>query len=189
MATRFTPLLAADLGGDLALRQFEPTDADPMFQLIDRERHHLRAWLPWVDLTLAPNNAANFIAMALEQSRQKNGFHCAITVRAEIVGSVGLHSVDWSNRKTSVGYWLSSRHTGKGFMTRAVERVVAHCFDELDLHRIEIRCATANTKSRAIPLRLGFKEEGILRQNEWLNDHYVDHIVYGLLTSEQRKII
>jgi ribosomal-protein-serine acetyltransferase len=189
MITRFTPLLAADLGDGLCLRQFEPADAEPLFGLIDRERHYLRAWLPWVDLTLAPNNAANFITMTLEQARQKNGFHCAIIVHHEIVGTIGLHSVDWSNRKTSLGYWLSSRHTGNGFMTRGVERIIAHCFDELGLHRIEIRCATENTKSRAIPRRLGFREEGVLRDNEWLNDHYVDHIVYGLLSTERRKII
>lgn len=105
-----------------------------------------------------------------------------------MIGAVGLHSVDWPNRATSIGYWLASQYTGKGIMTRAVDRVIGHCFDELGLHRIEIRCAVGNTRSRAIPVRLGFKEEGIAREGEWLNDHYVDHVIYSLLSPERRKM-
>ena len=54
----------------------------------------------------------------------------------------------------------------------------------MGLNRIEIRCATQNVRSRAIPERLGFKEEGLIRDAEWLYDHYVDHIVYGMLESD-----
>jgi ribosomal-protein-serine acetyltransferase len=62
--------------------------------------------------------------------------------------------------------------------------LVDYAFNELGLNRLEIRCATENTKSRAIPQRLGFKQEGTIRQAEWLYDHYVDLVVYGILASE-----
>jgi ribosomal-protein-serine acetyltransferase len=61
---------------------------------------------------------------------------------------------------------------------------VDYAFSGLKLNRVEIACATENKKSQAIPKRLGFTEEGIARQAEWLYDHYVDHIVYGLLASD-----
>ncbi|WP_242967796.1 GNAT family N-acetyltransferase [Tepidibacter mesophilus] len=41
-----------------------------------------------------------------------------------------------------------------------------------------------NVKSRAIPQRLGFKNEGVLREAEWLYNHYVSHVVYGMLDNE-----
>ena len=44
-----------------------------------------------------------------------------------------------------------------------------------------------NHKSRAIPERFGFKKEGMIRQAEWLYDHYVDHIIYGLLAREWKS--
>lgn len=54
-------------------------------------------------------------------------------------------------------------------------------FREYGLNRMEIRAAVDNRKSRAIPDRLGFTQEGTCRQAEWIVDHYVDHVVYGLL--------
>jgi ribosomal-protein-serine acetyltransferase len=52
------------------------------------------------------------------------------------------------------------------------------------MHKVEIRAASGNKKSRAVPERLGFKQEGCIRQAEWLYDHYVDHVVYGMLDLE-----
>jgi ribosomal-protein-serine acetyltransferase len=43
-------------------------------------------------------------------------------------------------------------------------------------------------KSRAIPERLSFRIEGIMRQNEWLYDHFVDHVVYGMIRSDYVNI-
>ena len=69
-------------------------------------------------------------------------------------------------------------------MTASCHAVVYHTFNTLKLNRIAIQCATENTRSRAIPERLGFKLEGIVREAEWLYDHYVDHALYSLLRSD-----
>ena len=59
---------------------------------------------------------------------------------------------------------------------------------ELQLNRIEIRAAIGNVKSQAIPEKLGFAKEGCVREAEWLYDHYVDHIIYGMLKSDFTKL-
>ena len=69
-------------------------------------------------------------------------------------------------------------------MTRACRALVTHAFRELGLHRVEIRAAPGNRRSRAIPERLGFRQEGILRDAEWPYDHYVDLVVYAMLADE-----
>ena len=100
---------------------------------------------------------------------------------------VGYHAIDWENRSTALGYWLGKGYQGKGLVTAACRALVEHAFGELDLNRVSIACATENKKSCAVPDRLGFRREGVVRQAEWLYDHFVDHAVYATLASEWRK--
>ncbi|WP_343076315.1 GNAT family protein [Pullulanibacillus sp. KACC 23026] len=88
----------------------------------------------------------------------------------------------------TIGYWLGQGFQGKGIMTKALEAVIHYGFTELNLNRIEIQAAVGNKKSRALPESLGFKEEGRIRQAEWLYDHYVDHVVYGLLVKDWQEL-
>ncbi len=83
-----------------------------------------------------------------------------------------------------IGYWLGGEYEGKGIMTRACTALIDYGFGELGLNRIVIRASTENTRSQAVPLRLGFTREGVERQAEWLNDHFIDMIVYSMLRSE-----
>jgi ribosomal-protein-serine acetyltransferase len=69
-------------------------------------------------------------------------------------------------------------------VTAACRALVDHAFEELGLNRVSIACATENKESCAILERLGFRREGIVRQAEWLYDHFVDHVVYATLASE-----
>lgn len=69
-------------------------------------------------------------------------------------------------------------------MTSAVREMVFVGFNDFGLNRIEIQCATINAKSRAIPERLGFIQEGVLRSSEKVNGRFLDHAVYGLLKIE-----
>lgn len=69
-------------------------------------------------------------------------------------------------------------------MTSACRAMIDYTFYDLCLNRIEIRARTNNNKSRAIPERLGFTEEGILRQEEFHHNQFHDLVVYGIVKSE-----
>ncbi|MNP72990.1 putative ribosomal N-acetyltransferase YdaF [compost metagenome] len=69
-------------------------------------------------------------------------------------------------------------------MTSCCRALIHHGFGAMGLNKIEIRARTDNARSRAIPLKLGFQEEGILRNVSYYNDQYYDHVVYGLLRNE-----
>jgi ribosomal-protein-serine acetyltransferase len=66
-------------------------------------------------------------------------------------------------------------------MTDACRAVVTHLFGELELNRVEIRCAAGNTKSSAIPRRLGFTLDGTLRDAQFVNGRHHDLLVFGML--------
>ncbi|MNW65626.1 putative ribosomal N-acetyltransferase YdaF [compost metagenome] len=93
---------------------------------------------------------------------------------------------DWSNKKTEIGYWLSKDYEGLGLVTKACSLLINHAFEELKLHKVEICMASSNYRSRSIPERLDFKEEGTIRSYEYLNGTYLDRVTYGLLEEEWR---
>ncbi len=62
-----------------------------------------------------------------------------------------------------------------------------YAFRQLNMNKVEIRAASGNRKSQRVPMKLGFTNEGTIRQAEWLYDHYVDHVVFGMLASEWGK--
>ena len=172
------------IGDGAELRLLEERHAARLFALVDRNRAHLREWLPWLDTNTSVEASLHFIRHALQQFANNDGFQAGIWFEGDLAGVIGYHAIDWANRKTALGYWLGASFQGKGLMTRACQALVDYAFNELDLNRLEIRCAVGNTRSCAIPQRLGFQQEGLLRQVEWLYDHFVDHVVYSVLARE-----
>ncbi len=73
-------------------------------------------------------------------------------------------------------------------MIKSCRALVNHTLVELKLNRVEIRAAVENSKSRAIPEKLGFTNEGTLREACWLYDHFVDLVVYGMLARDWQRL-
>ncbi len=170
--------------GDAYLKILEHLDAEPVYALLHESRAYLREWLPFVDGTKGPDDVRNFIDGGLKQFAAGDGFHAGIWYQGNIAGVIGFHYFNRQNLSTSIGYWLGEKYQGKGLMTKAVSAMVDYAFNVEGLNRVEIRCATDNHKSRAIPERLGFTLEGCLRDNECLYGRFVDHIVYSILKKE-----
>ncbi|MBS1886926.1 MAG: GNAT family N-acetyltransferase [Actinobacteria bacterium] len=88
------------------------------------------------------------------------------------------------NRSTSIGYWLAAEAEGRGLMTAAVRMLVDHAFREWGLHRVVIEVVADDARSRAIPERLGFREEAVLREAKLLRGRYEDAILYAMLAPD-----
>lgn len=168
----------------LMLRMLSARDAEPLFHLIDQSRDHLKTWLPWIDDTENVDDTMDFIKGSFDLYNNKQGIISGIFYDETLVGVIAFNKFNWSAKIGSIGYWLATHATGKGIMTTAVTALLTYGFIELDLNRIEIRVAEQNIASRAIPEKLNFLQEGKLRDAEWLNNHYVDHIVYSILKRE-----
>lgn len=160
---------------------------DELFELIDRNRKYLRQWLLWVDKRTCAEDFEPIIPMWLNNYANNNGFDAGIRYNGELVGMIGLHYVDWKNSATSIGYFLAEDVQGKGIITKSIKAVMRYLFEVLGLQRIEIQCAKNNTKSIAIPVKLGFIQEGIKRDGQWLYDHFEDIVTFSYLKNDWLK--
>jgi ribosomal-protein-serine acetyltransferase len=165
------------------LRLLDEDDAKELHALIDTNRAYLARWMAWA-AEQSVNDTVDFIRRTQKQLLENDGFQAAVVCEDGIVGVAGYHSVDWTNRTTSVGYWLAEEHQGKGTMTQAVRVLTDHALSTWDLNRVEIRAAVENRRSRAIPERLGFRYEGTLHEAERVGDRRLDCAVYAMLTSD-----
>jgi ribosomal-protein-serine acetyltransferase len=173
-----------EIDDETHLRSLILEDAQDLFALVDANRPYLRRWLNWVDTTISVNDIRGFIQNALDQAANDCGPVCCITDASTLVGICGFKPIDKTTRSTELGYWLAESVAGRGIMTHCVSALIGYAFRELQVNRIELRAAEENSRSRAVAQRLGFTQEGVLRDSEWLNDHYVNQTVYSLLKRE-----
>lgn len=169
-----------EIRSDLKLVQLSEKHARELFEVTDQNRIHLREWLPWLDNTTKREDTVLFI----RGTKNMSGLNFAIFLEEKIVGCVGHNQYSPANKTASLGYWLSKEAGGKGVMSDSVKGLIDFTFREMEVECIDIKAATENKKSRALAERLGFQFEGILRQREWLYDHFVDHASYSILKSE-----
>ena len=180
-------MVGFELPGGVQLRLLTELDVEELHAVVSANREHLARWLPWAARqTLADTRA--FVRLTRRQFSENNGFQLAIVPGGRIAGVVGFHAISWPNRSTTIGYWLAADAQGRGTMTAAVRTLAEHAFTAWALNRVEIRAAVDNARSRAVAERLGFREEGTLREAERVGDRYLDHVVYGMLASEWRRL-
>jgi ribosomal-protein-serine acetyltransferase len=171
---------------NISLKLIELNDAKRIFELTEQSRNYLREWLPWLDLTTKVEDSKEFIQTCLKSYSENKGITTVILFNGIISGVADL-SINWTNKTAYIGYWLAKDYQGKGIMTKVATELTDYAFSHLKLNKVEIRVAVENKKSRNIPERLGFINEGCIRQAEWLYDHFVDHVVYGILAEEWNR--
>ncbi|HEX3361768.1 MAG TPA: GNAT family protein [Solirubrobacterales bacterium] len=176
----FGPLSIAE-GAELRL--WEAGDAAELTAAIAANREHLATWLPWA-VTHGFQDSVEFLDLKRLQVEANDGFEAAIALDGRIAGGIGFHRVDWVNRSSSIGYWLATEAQGRGVMTAAVTALLDHAFGVWELHRVIIEVIVANERSQAIPERLGFRQEAILREAKLIGGRHEDTRLYAMLAPE-----
>lgn len=177
-------MLELKLDDRLAFKEVSSAHSDELFQRIDSNRAHLETWFPWVETTRAASDTDAFVRSVVEA--RARGEACTAVIREEgrVVGLVGVHPIDRPNRSGDLGYWLTKDAEGRGIMTRSAAALVEYCFESMELNRIVLRAAVQNGASRAVAARLGFQQEGVMREVEAYPGGYVDLVLYSMLRRE-----
>jgi RimJ/RimL family protein N-acetyltransferase len=97
-----------------------------------------------------------------------------------------MHRFDWKVPMVEIGYWLRTSHSGYGYMTEAVGRLVKMAFDDLGANRVEIRCDHNNDRSGQVAARLGFKLDGVLRcDSRSVSNELRDTRIYSMIAVDR----
>lgn len=176
------PFLKVD--DQVTLHLPHPDLAADIFQAVDNQRPYLREWLPWVDGSKTVNDTLAFLHESIEKNKTGERLTTFIYNGVEIAGSIGFVKLKKDLKMGEIGYWLHRDMQGQGIMTKVCQRFIDYAFRTKALNRIEIKVASQNHKSQAIPQRLGFTHEGTLREAFAMYNEFYDLELFSLLRRE-----
>lgn len=140
--------------GEVTLRRWREQDVAALHQVVQESMEHLRPWVPWVADGYPPEAARAFVTSTVDDWDRGAAFNYAIFVSGRLAGAASLMARVGPGG-LELGYWLHPDHAGRGVATRAASLLVAEAF-RVGAERVEIITDVANTRSAAIPKRLGF---------------------------------
>jgi len=169
-------------GKKVRLRAFREDDLKNVVAWINnpvvtRYLTHMRPWSMveervWLDRAMR-NDDPTAVTYVVESSD------------GEYAGSIGLMHIDGRNRNAEVGIVIARPEDwGRGLGTEAMLILLRHAFEEMNLHRVMLRVFTFNERALRSYAKLGFVEEGRLRENMFRHGAWHDTVLMAILADE-----
>ncbi|HEY4689329.1 MAG TPA: GNAT family N-acetyltransferase [Anaerolineae bacterium] len=151
----------------LTIRAHRVGDGAQIAEAVRESLDALRPWMPWAqdEPSAEAQEARIRHCIAGWIGRKDLGLLLFLKGRDTLVGSSGLHRIDWDARCFEIGYWVRTKFAGQGYATEAVNGITRFAFTHLKANRVEIRCDAKNVRSAAIAKRCGFLLEGVRRHD------------------------
>lgn len=132
--------------------------------------------LEWIDKIKRDPNVRYYMIQINEDDDHK-----ALTV-----GTIGLNHIDWRNRTAEFGWFLigEPKRRNWGYGKEAIFLLLDYAFNHLNLNKIWLQTMALNKAASAVYRKIGFQNEGILREQKFKNGEYIDVHVYGLLRGD-----
>lgn len=125
---------------------------------------------------------------AITESHTGRGAHYAVEIKPEnheLVGYVGLKGIDYEHGEAELSFWLDRLQHGKGYVTEAAACLVSFGFQSLQLNRICAYHMSRNPASGKVLTKLGFQQEGRLRQRVRKWSVYEDVMIWSRLATDE----
>jgi RimJ/RimL family protein N-acetyltransferase len=111
------------------------------------------------------------------------------TKEGKLIGNVGLMRLNWKDRSVLIGIMIGEKEFwNQGYGTDAIETLLRYLFDELALNRVYLIADERNARGLHCYEKLGFKKEGVLRQNRYKDGVYTNDVMMSLLKDEWKEI-
>jgi RimJ/RimL family protein N-acetyltransferase len=174
----------------LTIRAPRPGDGAELNAAVRESWAELRPWMPWAAAEDAPDVAAHetYVRQAVAKFHMRDDLLMLLFLRGgeTLVGSSGLHRINWSVPRFEIGYWVRTPYAGRGFATEAAKGLADFAIQVLGARRVEIRCDARNERSAAVARRAGFIHEATLRCDDrhHLTGELRDTMIFALIRPE-----
>jgi len=179
------------LGERVLLRPLNLSDSERLVSLINASANELREFMPWMRDKITHKEEDDYLLRAVQEMNLNQAFHFGIVLKAsrEIIGVIATHPIDWLNESVSIGYWIATEFSGKGYTTESVVLILEGLFMELKLHRVAVSAATDNVASNRIIEKIGFRFEGVQKlAGKVAPSRWKDLNTFALLDTEYKSL-
>jgi RimJ/RimL family protein N-acetyltransferase len=161
-------------------------DAPALNTAVHASVAELRPWMPWAQQLPTIAETAENLAEAIAQTVADRDYRMLLFTRdGTLVGSSGLHDIDWRKPSGEIGYWVDTRHAGRGYASEATTAIADYAREVMGLRRIQIVVSDTNSRSWRIAERCGFTLEGVLLEHRINPDGNLDHTrIYARTAAE-----
>jgi ribosomal-protein-serine acetyltransferase len=172
----------------LLLRRYRAGDGAMYYQMLRANHDHLYEFMP--SFLVNAHSAGDVVAEFSRQEKEWNARNLFIfgvweKTTGSYVGESYLANPDWDVPRIEVGYFIVKESTGKGYAVEAARATIRYAFEQMNVLRLNLRCAADNQASMRVAEHCGFVQEGLFRQDHRKKDGtLVDMLWYGLLLSE-----
>lgn len=170
----------------LLLRPFEMNDAQSWFQMMSSPEV-TRYWshLPWLSLQEAKED----IVQDITHMERKEYLRLAVIDKTSGVmqGMCVFFNHYPNSQRGEIGYCLDTQYQGKGIMKEAMAAFIDYLQTYLSVRRLEADIHPSNKASAALLEKLGFEQEGYLKQRWVVGDEISDSAIYGLLLTTKTQ--
>jgi ribosomal-protein-alanine N-acetyltransferase len=167
----------------LALRDIKPSDAKDLFAFMSDEET-LKNNLMSPHKKIAETD--KLIKTLTKQYDRKREMRWGVTIKGSdtIIGITGYYNIHPMDFQTEVGCLLAKQHWSGGIMTEALAAILTFGFEKMVFNRVTAFIRPDNIGAIRMVEKVGFQEEGFLRECKFLNNGFHDLGVYGLLKKD-----
>ncbi|MDE3028787.1 MAG: GNAT family N-acetyltransferase, partial [Paracoccaceae bacterium] len=166
------------------------SDFGPWTDLRRSSKAFLQPWEPsWSDDHLSRRAFTNRVYWATRAEASGTALPVFLTRRTDgaLLGAITLDNIRRGPAQAgTLGYWVGQHHARHGYMREAIQAIVHHAFNVMDLSRIEAACLPENAASRGVLEKSGFKYEGVAQSYLQINGRWRNHVLYANLRNDRR---
>ena len=173
------------------VRRFQPGDEASFFRAVRDSIDELAYWMPWCSRNYAIEDANRWITLTLEAWSSEREYPLGIfdATTGDVIGGTGINHINKAYRIGNIGYWVSSRFTGRGVARFAAREAAVTAFNQLGLTRLEIVALTHNKASQRVARALGATFECEARNRLYFQGKPHNALVYSLVPEDMGEQI
>jgi RimJ/RimL family protein N-acetyltransferase len=171
----------------LIIRPIELDDKSEIFEYrSDKETNKYQGWIP-----KTIDDVETFWGGISKQIDEPETWFQFVLIEKEsqkVIGDLGIHFWGKENKQAEIGCTLNKVFQNKGYATESVKKVIDYLFHELNKHRIITSIDPHNEKSIRLVERIGFRKEAHFTESLFINEKWVDDLIYALIEKDWEKL-